>query len=380
MTKHSKPVLLKFLPVILGFAVGLCGLNYFSVDRISDKDLEELALGKETSALFGRMGNTQVHCADFANASLCIDGYRRMSGDEVILWLGNSQLHSINQMKPGDETASVILNRRFKSDSKYYMTFSEPNANLQEHYVLFEYLVQQLPIKTLVLPVVMDSMRNTNVRSSMSGIFKQAEVVTQIKKSSIGRSLLLNQSAYEVGYEMASVGDEQEEQLERYLNAKLEAIWPVWGERGSLRGKVFLFLYQFRNWLLGINPTTTRKVIPGRYALNMQALEALLQSSSMHGVKVLLYIVPIRSDMKIPYDLAEYNAFKLEMRTVVKKFGARFVNLENLVPAKYWGTKNTTNLEDHQEIDFMHFQAGGHKLLANQVYQELKSLFAKEKP
>jgi hypothetical protein len=379
MNKHSSAVLLKFLPVILGFAVGLSGLNYFSFDRLSDRDLEELALGKETSASLGRVENRQVHCHDFTDASLCIDGYRGTSDDEVILWLGNSQLHAINQMKPGDETASVILNRRFKSDSKYFMTFSQPNANLQEHYVLFEYLVQQLSIKTLVLPVVMDSMRNTNIRSGLSGILKQDDVSTQLEKSSIGRLLLSNQGSYEVGYDRPPTNDAEEEHTEKYLNARLESMWPLFEDRNSLRSKVFIFLYQFRNWLFGINPTTTRKVIPGRYALNIQALETFLQSSNMHGVKVLLYIVPVRNDIKIPYDLAQYNAFKLEMSTVAKKFGARFANLESLVPAKYWGRKNTTNLEDRQEIDFMHFQAGGHKLLANQVYQELQSLLAKEK-
>ena len=44
------------------------------------------------------------------------------------------------------------LSYRFSS----IITFSQPNANLQEHYVLFEYLRHRLPVRTLILPLVFD--------------------------------------------------------------------------------------------------------------------------------------------------------------------------------------------------------------------------------
>jgi hypothetical protein len=41
------------------------------------------------------------------------------------------------------------------------------------------------------------------------------------------------------------------------------------------------------------------------------------------------------------------------------------------VPAHFWASKDGTRLSEQAEIDFMHFQAGGHTLLANEVVEYL---------
>jgi hypothetical protein len=41
------------------------------------------------------------------------------------------------------------------------------NVSLQEHYALFEYLLLQLPLNTLVLSVVFDYMRETGIISNL---------------------------------------------------------------------------------------------------------------------------------------------------------------------------------------------------------------------
>ena len=53
---------------------------------------------------------------------------------------------------------------------------------------------------------------------------------------------------------------------------------------------------------------------------------------------------------------------------------AVFVNLENLVAANYWGHKGSTT-GSGTEIDFMHFQEPGHKLLADTVFKLIKNDF-----
>jgi hypothetical protein len=176
---------------------------------------------------------------------------------------------------------------------------------------------------------------------------------------------------------MAALEDTVQEQSEKYLNDELEEIWNIWEKRPELRGSFLGNLYLFRNWLFRINPSSIRKMIPGRYIMNMQALKAILQSANEQKIKVLIYIPPLRDDVKIPYDLEQYSNFKAEVQSIVKEYGVRFSNLENLVPAKYWGTKDTTTLGGGQELDFMHFQAGGHRLLADALYEELKDLRAK---
>jgi len=114
--------------------------------------------------------------------------------------------------------------------------------------------------------------------------------------------------------------------------------------------------------------------MPARYTMNLQALEAILTSAIEKDIEVLLYIVPLRSDVKVPYDLVQYNKFKVKIRDVAQKFDVKFKNYEKLVPTKNWGTKESTTLNGDQEIDFMHFQAGGHKLLASALCKELKDI------
>ena len=52
---------------------------------------------------------------------------------------------------------------------------------------------------------------------------------------------------------------------------------------------------------------------------------------------------------------------------MAKDNGARFADLENLVPSEEWGKKGSTGLGQESEIDFMHFQVKGHQRLAEAI-------------
>ena len=103
---NSRGAIYLVLPLFIGFIASIIILNYFSPNDSEDKiNFDELALGKDTMLSTAQVDNTQVHCHDLEDASHCIDGYNKISKDinnDVVLWLGNSQLHAINQMKPGD--------------------------------------------------------------------------------------------------------------------------------------------------------------------------------------------------------------------------------------------------------------------------------------
>jgi hypothetical protein len=364
---------IRLLSLTLGASLGV-GLLYLFVSGQQDSiKFEELALGAETKLALAHVDSIPIHCRDLDDAQHCLDGYRTSGqGWDVVLWLGNSQVHAINQIKPGDETAAPELHHELQDKDVYFLTFSQPNANLQEHYVLFHYLLDQLPLRSLVLPVVFDDMRNTGIRSSLTDVMSEPAVIERLGDTQIGRRQLADHGDQDTaGNDMAALDDTIQEKSEKYLNQKLSEVWPVWAARPDLRGELFLYLYQLRNWMLGINPSSTRKMLPGRYALNKQALEAILDEARWRSIDVLVYIVPLRSDVKVPYDLGEYQSFKDEIQDIALAKGARFANLETLVPANLWGTKDETTAGGGQELDFMHFQAGGHRLLAGALYREL---------
>jgi hypothetical protein len=367
-----------WLSLALGISLGISLLYLFVSGRQDSIRFEELALGAETTLALAHVDGIPIHCRDLNDAEHCLDGYRTSGqGRDVVLWLGNSQVHAINQIKPGDETAAPVLHHDLQDKDVYFLTFSQPNANLQEHYVLFHYLLDLLPLRSLVLPVVFDDMRNTGIRTSLIGVMSEPAVNKRLGMTQIGRRQLADHGDQDTaGNDMAALDDTIQEKSEKYLNQKLSEVWPVWATRPDLRGKLFLYLYQFRNWVLRINPSSTRKMLPGRYALNKQALEAILDEARRRNIDVLVYIVPLRSDVKVPYDLEEYQSFKEEIQDIALEKGVRFANLETVVPANLWGTSDGGG----QILDFMHFQAGGHKLLAGALYKELMALWDEEYP
>jgi hypothetical protein len=365
------------MPLLFGLIIGVISLYFFYNKFNLETNFEELALGDENTTSIEFVNNIQVHCYDLDDIEKCLDGYKNSRPEEdVILWLGNSQLHTINQMKPNDFTAPHTLHTYVINDSKYVLTFSQPNANLQEHYLLFEYLVEMLPIKTLILPVVFDDMRETGIRPSLLDILKNKNVIKNLNDTKAGKNVYLsNINKDSSGNDISALNGTIQEKVEDLLDSKLKNIWGIWGDRPQMRGQLFANMYFFRNWLLGINPSSVRNMIPGRYALNLDALKAIINSAKKQKIDLIVYIVPLRNDSKIPYNINEYSNFLKEVEHLSKASGVNFLDLENLVPSIYWGVKSSTSLSKKQELDFMHFQANGHNLLADKIYKELENIW-----
>ena len=360
---------------ILGFIVGVT-LLYAFIPNENPVQFEDLALGEGTKSIYTLVDNRKIHCNDMRDLRKCLAAYEELGREQsVILWLGNSQVHAINQPKLNDETAATELHRKFQLDDKYFLTYSQPNANLQEHFILFAHSITQLPITTLVLPVVFDDLREDGIRTSLSSAFEDPMVVQQLKQGDLGLKLYknyLSQSRPE--NDLAGLNDTVQENIELILNEKLSEFWPIWAIRPSFRGQFLNFLYLSRNWIFGINPSTTRKMIPGRYAMNLQAFIEILDLAANNGINVLVYIVPLRNDVKIPYAPQQYRAFKSEIESITMQKGFYFSDFEDIVPSEYWGLKGSTTIGGGSELDFMHFKAEGHRLLADSIYEQLLEL------
>jgi lysophospholipase L1-like esterase len=157
-----------------------------------------------------------------------------------------------------------------------------------------------------------------------------------------------------------------------YLNDKMNEASVVWASRADLRSKIIYdYIFKIRNSVFQINPDTKRKKIPTRYLVNMQAFEKIAQFCKQKNIDLLVYIPPIRNDVDQPYVVTEYEAFKLELARYASENGFKLKNYEGIVPAQYWGVKPSTKMGDQKfEIDFMHFQQEGHRLLAKELAKE----------
>ncbi len=364
------------ISVLVGLLIGVIILNFFLPKKGSQIRLEEFALDENTKTSMASVGNKKIHCSDLKDLNLCIEGYKiDRKNSPVILWLGNSQLHAINQYQTGDETAAAQIYKALKEHDFHTLTLSQANANLQEHYLLFTYLLDRFPIKTLILPIVFDDMRENEIRTDIKSVLKDHFSYKKINETLSGKSLISRLNDKDLADNNSNIlVDTKQNHFENVLDEKLGKVWPLWTKRDIFRGELFGKLYLLRNSIFGIKATTTRKMIRGNYVNNIRAYQDILKLALDNKVKVLVYIPPIRSDIKIPYDVKEYNNFKNEIKKFADEYKVYFTSLENLVPSKFWGRKASTNLKGTEEVDFMHFQVEGHRLLAEAVFLEISNI------
>lgn len=362
-----------FLPLAFGLLLGLVILYHKAYLIENNMKPEDFALGQETSSYWGKFLGRAIQCSTPNDSDDCIAAYSDNDSDkDLVLWLGNSQLHGINQMKTNDINAVELLHRSLRGDGQYVMGLSYPNVSLQQNYVTFEYVRYKLPITTLILPVVFDDFRETGVGSQFSHAFDMPAVVKSLNYTEIGHSLVDEYvEQHTDDSDMPALNETVQEVSEKFLNNIAKDNWKIWEKRSELKANLLGDLYFFRNWLFGINASSIRNIIPGRYQQNFEAYRAILQSAKQHDIKVLTYIVPLRNDVARPYNKQDYLSFKDEVLLMAKNNNAHFADLEDLVPSQEWGMKSNTGLGQKPEIDFMHFQFMGHQRLAEAIKRKL---------
>lgn len=375
----SQPAYRSLIIIVASFCLSIIFLKLF-VNSLGDhKPLEDAALLEGTTVIRGEVDGKLVHCFNRNDADLCLNNIDK---EKIVLWLGNSQLHSINQISPNDQPSSALLHQKILADGRYLVTFSQANANLQEHLILASFMINKFDIDMLLLPVFFDDLREDGVRLSIMDFFNFENAPSA--SSEFFRSLLENgpksshfdeisdDNAFkEPGIvDMEALDGTPQKIVEAYLTSELSKISRVWQMQGEIRGQFLISLYKLRNYIFGIDASSIRKSIPVRYKKNMQALSEILLLAENNDVEVLLYIPPLRNDFKRPYDENEYREFKKEVENLASIYEVEFSDLEGLVPNELWGMKDSTTLDidSGDELDFMHFQMGGHTLLADKLY------------
>lgn len=280
---------------------------------------------------------------------------------KVGCWLGNSQLHTINDYHAGDQSAL-----RYASEQLGWpmLGLLLPNASLQEHYVVAQWLFTQVKPAWLVVPVCFDDLREDGLREGMK-VLGTPETLAAMRRRPAGMKL-----ADELGKIGVERGDAQgttrkprswQQQVEELLERELSARCSLWARRGTAQARCSYALYDFRNWVFRITPSSKRNIIPVRRTKNMDALKETLELAREHQVRCLVYIVPLRWDVEPPYHLSQYADWKQEVQVLCAAQGARFADLDRLVPNECWG------LLDGKDIDFMHFKHEGQVLLGRKV-------------
>lgn len=360
--------------LLVAVVLAAAGLSVgFARDRTK---FEEAALGEGTTTVLAEHQGVGVHATTREGADRALAAAAGRGAPVRVLWLGNSQLHAINQYVEGESTGPGLAFQHLLGEGVDVTTLSFPNANFQEHYVVYTYVQSRLPgLKVLVLPLVFDDLREGGVRPDLGSMLGEAEVRSSLSTCEIGRRLLseaVETPTEATNDDVTGLQDTVQERSEVMLTQWLEEHWELWRFRPKARGHFFLGLYQLRNAALGITPQSKRAIRRSTYEPNVAAVRALLGAAKGHGVRVITYIAPLRSDVDPPYVAAEYAAFQEEMQALAAAEGATFVDLGDLVPGELWGQKESTGVSGELELDFMHFKGAGHALLAEAIETKIR--------
>ena len=350
--------------LLISVVLALVMLNIYNARRIQADDF---ALGKENTSRTESMDGVQFTGHSIADIKSIVGHYadesRNSKKQKIVLWLGNSQLHTLNQFKPGEHLAPYWI-RTFTGckDCLVPLGLSLSNASPQEEFVLSQFVESKLPLSALVLQVEFMQFRENGLRGEFSQIATD-DFINDLRPYSEGMELekLASSDAENKSAPQNSPDTPAKQDVEGLLTDKLGGMWSLWRDRGNLRSNVLGDLFTFRNWALNISSASQRKIIKPRYEKNMKALENLLARSRAANVPVVMYIAPVRQDKPLPYDGKEYAQWKSQVEQLANSYSAGFINFEQLIPGENWGSNFG------EDIDFMHFQEPGHKILARQL-------------
>lgn len=282
----------------------------------------------------------------------------------LIAWFGNSQLHTLNQYKTGQHLAPYWMRQLANCvDCIEPLGVSLSNANPQEVQVLSSYVAGHLPLQAVIIEVEFMGFREDALRADLTFLVSD-ELVRSLAAYPVAKELVALKAAASAKAAVKTkepdggLDGDLQKRVETRLSDGLANAWPLWRDRAYLRSNLLGDLFTLRNRVFHISSQTQRKIIRPRYVKNMAALNNTLDAFHKAGVPVILYFAPIRVDKPLPYDRTEYANWQAEVAELAKAHAATCLNLQALVPAQDWGS----NFGD--DIDFMHFQEPGHKLLA----------------
>ncbi|MEO7359777.1 MAG: hypothetical protein ABI120_05570 [Gemmatimonadaceae bacterium] len=273
---------------------------------------------------------------------------------------GMSQIYAINEEQPGDRITSEILDDSLQGSGTRVFSIAAPNLNHEELLFHLHALTRDSATtpRLLVFGVCFDKMRNMEVRETMRDVLAEVPALDSAWRHS-GDSLQAEfpELAKQMMRTLEGARSRQtlrfDQRVEQSLVNNVSEILPVVAIRSDLRTFLYERAYLLRNWMFGIKTSTKRPILADRYTLNQQALVAAVRYAKQHGMRVLLYVIPLNRSAETPYITEQYNGFKSWLQETAITERAAFADLDTAVPDASWGLL-------YGQPDFKHFKEAGH--------------------
>lgn len=367
------------ISIISGVVCAFIIFHLLSLNLKGAQKPEDFALGKYTTSHLGYYGEEKnlistIGYKDF-DELVSTAVIMKSNGKQIILHMGASQTHSINQYKDGDALAVYYLNNHIKNrkDNNYFVVqISQPNLSLHEMLAMYlsftdragfspDVLLTALTYDDLKEGVRQEVMDNY-VNFSKTKLLNEKGILNLIKEKAKAEASKSNSSNENIsGAGKSSKTKSGQEVLEEYLVSELEDVWPPYEDRSNMLARIE---FELMNLNVGIRQKIATNirvadVTSHERAFNEEALYSLLNIATSKDVKVLLYSSPIGpTGNYFAFDRVKYEDFYNDVRIKVKVLGIPLIDLEKIVPDKYWG------FVKKDKPDPFHFKDYGHKLLA----------------
>lgn len=299
----------------------------------------------------------------------------------LIIWIGNSQQHTINQPQPGDELASVVLHKSLNGNvfpgNNPVFGMSYANLSMSEMFLLTFALLAQHEEKNpglILLGVRFQDTKQLGLRSDFRELLDLADIEKQL--SSFLASVDADNAIQDMTDEMVAYQAVKNERktLEHRLSKITGSLFPLFREKDTIHSWLLMNLYELRNVALGIHTHTKRPVLQSRYQTAMQYLELTLNASKRTHVPVFVYNIPLRPGKSSPYIQSEYQRFRNTVSSLCSKYHAKYRDYDSLIPLDEWGSRKYVTAEE--EPDYMHFTGTGHRRLAHQVKNDISEFLS----
>ena len=308
------------------------------------------------------------HCTNVLEDDQCL---KLLLQDEKkkILWIGNSQLDMINNQKENEITAGELLYLDLKKKNINFVTFSHPNISLKETYLLINYILSYSEVDLVIIGICFDDFRENEIRGSFIKYIKDFRSLDNLQKSELGANISKEILSYE------KQNNNSTSRMDNYLIDNFLSKFNYQIFTNNMQRHFSIYFYQIRNFIFNIKPETIRKTSETQYQDNIKYYFEIVNILEKKKIKLFNYIVPIRDDYPIPYQLDKYYIFKKSIKDYSIKHNIYYENFENNILNQNYGNKKTTRIDSELEIDFMHYNFKGHiqmkDLLLSKVHEIL---------
>lgn len=293
----------------------------------------------------------------------------------VIVWIGNSQQHSINQPRANDELASVALHKILNGDAwpgKHpVFGMSYPTLSYSELFSLVYALAHAGGKKPdiIILGLRFQDTKELGFRKEFMDLLAAEGREKNLRTFIAGSENTLAVDHLAAELDKATAQAQTNGSLEGRLSALTEKAFPLYRDREKIRGKLLIELHWLRNRAFGITPTTKRPILKTRHDASMQYLKMTLEAARQLNIRVLAYNIPLRQSSESPYDELGYDSFRQAVASLCREYDALYRDYHSLIPEPEWGILDRT-----EEPDFMHFTGAGHRRLAETVSRDIQPL------